>query len=195
MVYTDVFLSYSHLNKEFVRGLADTLQATGRVVWIDEKADQDNIPAGVDWWETIKDAIEKSAVFVFNISPGSLASFTCMMELDYARATGTRIITLKLSPYDIEKDLLVKLVNPRLNQTQHAMLNSRKPLDVGGENQRVLEQIQYIDFSDELKYDACMTELLTAISTDLDLNRGHAKWYDRAKDWELNSYDGSYLLD
>ncbi|MBC8097902.1 MAG: hypothetical protein H7Y11_00530 [Armatimonadetes bacterium] len=40
-----------------------------------------------------------------------------------------------------------------------------------------------------------MTELLNAISTDLDLNRGHAKWYDRAKDWELNDYDSSYLLD
>lgn len=74
-----VFLSYSHLDEEVVKVLADCLQLIHRDIWFDSHLD-----GGEIWWNAILKNILQSDVFIFALSDSSLASKACRLELDYA---------------------------------------------------------------------------------------------------------------
>ena len=66
----DVFISYAREDSGFVRTLFNALSEQDRKAWVDWK----NIPPSVDWKKEIFAAIESAFVFVFVISPDSIAS-------------------------------------------------------------------------------------------------------------------------
>jgi WD40 repeat protein len=88
----DVFISYSSSERDFVRGLQESLRATNREAWVDWT----HIPDAADWKQEIFDAIDAAHKFVFVISAASLASKMCREELDYAVAHGKRVIPIAL---------------------------------------------------------------------------------------------------
>jgi hypothetical protein len=87
---TDVFISYSRKDGEFMRLLHGKLQAAQRDVWVD----WEDIPATADWWAEIKSAIEAADAFAFIISSNSVRSEVCYREIQHAIDNNKRFIPL-----------------------------------------------------------------------------------------------------
>ena len=86
----DVFLSYSRRDARFATELAGALEQRGRTVWIDA----DDIAPGAPWREELGTAIEAAQVFVFVISPDSIASAECAVELARAIELNKRLVPI-----------------------------------------------------------------------------------------------------
>nr|RNJ71058.1 MAG: TIR domain-containing protein [Leptolyngbya sp. IPPAS B-1204] len=84
----DLFISYSHQDKEFVRRLWQVLQQSHKRIWWD----QDSIPLTAKWREEIQEGIEKSDNFVFLISPDSVNSAACHEEIEHAINLNKRLM-------------------------------------------------------------------------------------------------------
>lgn len=93
---TDVFVSYSRSDQEFVRALVAALASRGMKAWVDWAG----IPPTAEWLAEIHAAIEESDSFLFVISPGSSASAMCREELAYAETLGKRIVPLNVYVVD-----------------------------------------------------------------------------------------------
>ena len=89
---SEVFISYSRRDREFVQRLHDALAAAGRDAWVDWH----DIPPTAEWWQEVKAGIEGADTFVFVISPDSAASEVCQDEISYAAQNGKRIVPLVL---------------------------------------------------------------------------------------------------
>ncbi len=85
---TDVFISYSRKDSEFVHRLHDALHAIERDTWVDWQ----DIPLTAEWWDEIRRGIDAANNFIFVISPDSVTSPVCNNEVEYAVATHKRLI-------------------------------------------------------------------------------------------------------
>ena len=91
---TNVFISYSRINKPFTQKLVEALIGANREVW----ADWASIPPASDWDAEIKEGIQKTETVVFVLSPEWLESNECRKELDFALSMGKRLITILYLP-------------------------------------------------------------------------------------------------
>lgn len=87
---TDVFISYSRKDKDFVQILHQALTASKYDAWIDWQ----DIPLTADWWEEIKSGIEAADTFIFVISPDSIESRVCGEEIDHAVTNNKRLVPI-----------------------------------------------------------------------------------------------------
>jgi hypothetical protein len=87
---SDVFISYSRQESLFANRIADELEKNGRTVWIDRKG----IELTTDWWDEISRGIEGADNFVLVMSPSSLSSPVCHLEIELALKLTKRIIPL-----------------------------------------------------------------------------------------------------
>ena len=85
---SDLFLSYSRTDIDFVRRLDSALAARGKDVWVD----WEDIPLADDWREEIEEGIEGAGAFVAVLSPEWLRSAVCARELAYAIRHEKRLI-------------------------------------------------------------------------------------------------------
>ena len=87
--FQDVFISYGRRDSlEFASRLNRRLVDRGFTVWFD----YDDIPLGVDYQKQIDDGIERADNFLFIISPHSINSPYCRLELELALRHQKRII-------------------------------------------------------------------------------------------------------
>lgn len=100
----NVFISYSHHNKDFVQQLHSALEATGREVWVD----WESIPVAGDWWKEIQLGIELADTFLFVLSSDSVASKVCGQELEEALKHNKRLVPL------VFEDVPPEQVHPEL---------------------------------------------------------------------------------
>ena len=77
---SDVFISYSLRDIDFVRHLFDQLKTRDREAW----ADWQDIPPTADWLAEIYRGIEAADSFLFIISPDSVVSEICTLEIEHA---------------------------------------------------------------------------------------------------------------
>lgn len=101
---TDIFISYSRKDKEFVRKLHEALSKLNRDTWVD----WENIPLTADWWKEIEAGIEAANTFVFVISPDSISSQVCTQEIEHAVQCNKRLVPI------VRRDDEVKGVHPAL---------------------------------------------------------------------------------
>ncbi len=87
---TDVFISYSRKDKEFVQVLHQALTESKYEAWVD----WEDIPLTADWWEEIKAGIEAADTFIFVISPDSISSKVCGQEIDHAVSNNKRLVPI-----------------------------------------------------------------------------------------------------
>ena len=87
---SDVFISYSRKDKEFVHILHDALEKTQKNTWVDW---EDILPTS-EWWQEIESAIAGSDTFIFVITPTSIASEYCNKEVEYAYNLHKRILPI-----------------------------------------------------------------------------------------------------
>lgn len=100
---SDVFISYAHEDRDFVKRLETRLKQDGREVWVD----WEDIPGGVEWWEEIRAGIEGANNFAFIISPDSITSKVCRDEIEQALSANKRLIpVLYREPQDEQKGSL-----------------------------------------------------------------------------------------
>ena len=76
----EVSISYSCREIDFVRHLFDQLTACGREPW----ADWQDIPPTADWLAEIYSGFEAADFFPFIISPDSVMSEICTLEIEHA---------------------------------------------------------------------------------------------------------------
>src|SRR5579875_1114307 len=145
-----LFISYSRQDQEFVRRLYDALVADKHEVFVD----WESIPPSSQWLKEINEALDKSDVVLFVISPDSLASEMCQHELAYAEANKKRLIPL------IYREVLTTAVPPSL------------------------AAINWIFFRPADNFAAALATLEQAISTDLDFVKASTRFLVRAKEWE-----------
>ena len=94
---TQVFISYSRNDMEFVQRLATDLESAGFDVWWDLTDIQ-----GSDVWERrIEEGLRTSQYFIVVLTPASLESRWVRREYLSADNSGIKIIPLKLKPYNV----------------------------------------------------------------------------------------------
>lgn len=91
-----IFISYSHKDSAQMLRLASELKKYCNV-WYD-----DGIHAGNDWADKVADKLLNCALFLFLVSPNSLASDNCKDELALARDSGKPFINIRLSDISFE---------------------------------------------------------------------------------------------
>ncbi|HEY9735092.1 MAG TPA: toll/interleukin-1 receptor domain-containing protein [Trichocoleus sp.] len=157
----DVFISYSRRDKDFVQVLHQALSRSQYDTWVDWQ----DIPLTADWWEEIKSGIDAADMFVFVLSPDSVASRVCGEEVDYAVANQKRLVPIvRREGFDMEQ------VRPALGR--HNWLFFREGDD----------------------FDTAFEALVTTLKTDLDHARAHTRLLVRAREWQAKQRDPDYLL-
>ncbi len=88
--FSDVFVSYSRKDSDFVRHLSDSLIALEYEIWVD----WEDIPHTADWWAEIQAGIAAANTFLFVISPHSANSSVCRDEVEYAVQSNKRVVPI-----------------------------------------------------------------------------------------------------
>jgi hypothetical protein len=158
----DIFISYSRRDSEFVHKLVDVLQAKGRDIWVDF----DDIPFGSDWWAEIVSGVESSSAAIFCISPDSIQSQVCSLEIAQIIQNRKKLVPIVVREPGEHRDKLPQEVS----------------------------NLNWLFFTDEGKFDRSLTDLLEAIDTDLELEKDRTRLLVRAREWEQNGHNNSMLL-
>src|SRR5512134_2126385 len=87
-----LFVSYSRRDSVVARQLIESFRSIQQDVWVD----WESIPPAVDWLEQIFRGIEEADAFLFLISPDSIASEVCKVEVNHAAQNNKRIIPIVL---------------------------------------------------------------------------------------------------
>ena len=87
-----LFVSYSRKDSVAARKLIEAFRSIQQEVWVD----WESIPPAVDWLEQIFRGIEEADAFIFLISPDSIASEVCKVEIARAALNNKRIIPIVL---------------------------------------------------------------------------------------------------
>jgi hypothetical protein len=157
----NVFISYSRKDKEFAEKLVNALEAEGRDVWID----YEDIPFASEWWDEICGGIEASEAAVFIISPDSLESKVCGLEVNYAIKNNKRLIPI--------------LYREAQNRTN-------VPTEIS--------HLNWIYFNTPDIFDQSYKKLLETVDTNLSTLKQHTRLLIRAKEWEKKGHSTSLLL-
>jgi hypothetical protein len=86
----ETFISYSRRDAVFIEKLFNALKQNGIDCWLDKE----DIPKASQWKQEILVGIQFCQNFIYAISPDSIMSDYCDMELDHALALNKRIIPI-----------------------------------------------------------------------------------------------------
>lgn len=188
----DVFISYSRNDLEFVAQLRDALLSQTQEVWIDWEA----IPVSQAWWNEIEKGIANAKNFVIILSPNSMASPICHMELEYARQLKKRIIPVLHLNYQREESILD--ITRRLSSPDQHIVRQlwgiRQPYDLFDANEAEIKRINYFTFSPQDEFNAKFSQLMQIIRTDYAYKERHAALEQRAREWSREQRKRSFLL-
>ncbi len=95
----DVFISYSRRDSDFVDKLGEFLEREKITFY----RDTEDLPPAVIWRDDLKNAIIDADNIVFIVSPDSVGSVYCQMELDFADERKKRLIPIVLHKTDRKK--------------------------------------------------------------------------------------------
>jgi len=160
----DVFISYSRRDKAFTQKFHDALVQAGKDAWVD----WEGIPLTADWWIEIENGIEAANAFVFIISPDSVRSDVCRDEINYAVENNKRIIPI------LHREITETADKDRM----HPVISSHN----------------WIFFKEDASFEANIKTVVEALDTDLGHVREHTRLLIRAKEWDDNQRDKSFLL-
>ncbi len=156
----DIFISYARQDAAIVRRLHEALARQNRDVWVD----LEDIPPTAAWLEEIRTAIESADSFLFIISPDSIRSEVCRLELEHAVTHRKRLIPI------LHRETGHQAVPPEL-----AALN-------------------WIFLRDEDDFGQSLQRLVEAIDTDLGWVRTQTLLLTRALEWDRKGRNESLLL-
>ena len=147
---SDVFISYSRRDIDFVRHLFDQLTARDREPW----ADWQDIPPTADWLAEIYGGIEAADSFLFVISPDSVASEICTLEIEHAVKHNKRLVPVVWKEAE--------------DHQVHSAMTAHNWLFLRAEDD----------------FEANFELLIQALDTDLEHVREHTRLLTRAIEWD-----------
>ena len=186
---SDVFISYSRTDKDFVQRLFAALETSGRDAWVD----WEDIPFTADWWSEIKSGIEAANTFIFVVTPNSLSSAVCALEVAHAISNNKRLIPIVRATVD-EQKTFEQLAAYAVDENMSAHLAGRRLEEVAQQNWKELSRHNWIFFDKDDRFTPSFQALLTAIDTDLDYVRDHTRTLMRAHEWDRSGRNPSFLL-
>jgi TIR domain len=86
-----IFISYARHDRPAVEVLARDLERTRESVWMDNE-----LTGGQAWWDTILSQIRACDLYVLALSPESLRSRACRLELQYALAVRRPLLPVQI---------------------------------------------------------------------------------------------------
>ncbi|MDX1378188.1 MAG: toll/interleukin-1 receptor domain-containing protein, partial [Anaerolineales bacterium] len=99
-----IFVSYSRKDSKKAQKLIDALKDMGHDVWVDWES---ILPAS-DWLEQIFHGIEGADAFIFLVSPHSIKSEVCSVEVGHAVSNNKRIVPVvirQVKPEDTNEEI------------------------------------------------------------------------------------------
>lgn len=176
---TDVFISYSRTDGEFVRQLNNALKRRGHDTWVD----WEDIPRGEQWLNEIYSGIENADTFLCVVSRHSLSSEICNDEIAYALARNKRVMPLILER--IEGEVFNQVAGRWLTVSWEE--RARKNWDA-------IIHLNWLFFNDPAKFDQELDALVQAIETDQVHVKAHTRYLARALEWDRAGRKPSLLL-
>src|SRR5688500_18716044 len=144
-----LFVSYSRKDSVVARKLIDALKSNEQDVWVD----WEDIPPAADWLEQIFRGIEGSDAFIFLLSPDSIASEVCNVELKRAALNNKRIIPVVL------RDVEPKTTN------------------------EIIRKLNWTFMREQDNFEEGLAKIKVAIELDLPWVEEHNRLQARALDW------------
>jgi WD40 repeat protein len=161
---SDVFISYSRKDNDFVHFLHRKLVERGRDIWVD----WEDIPSSADWWKEVCTGIESADTFLFIISPDSVRSKICHDEIEHAVANNKRFLPI------LHRDLVEESDKAAMHQA--------------------ISSHNWIFFRESDGFDSAFEKLTNALDTDLSHVREHTRLLVRAIEWDQQNRNNSLLL-
>ena len=147
---TNVFVSYSRKDSAAARKLIEAFKTIELDVWVD----WEDIPPAVGGLDQILRGIEESDAFIFFISPDSVASEVCNVEVGHSGKNNKRIIPVVL------RDVDPKTVNPIIRDLNWIFIREQDGLEEG------------------------IKKIRTAIDLDIEWVEEHRRLQVRALEWD-----------
>ncbi|MDX2211778.1 MAG: TIR domain-containing protein [Oculatellaceae cyanobacterium bins.114] len=175
----DVFISYGRLDsKAFALKLYSQLAIAGYNIWLD----LNDIPVAVDFQEQIKDGIERSKNFLFVISPHSVNSVYCQLEIELALKYNKRIIPL-LHVEQINQEIW-RQRNPNGTDEQWEDYRARGLHSSYPNMHPAIQSINWVNFQNEVDgFDAALTNLKSALERHQSYVYHHTVLLSKALSW------------
>jgi WD40 repeat protein len=164
-VGTELFISYSRKDNDFVRKLNTKLQEAGKTVWYDQETQASSLNAsGVDFEQETFKGIDNADNFIFVVSPPSVASRYCGNEINHAASRGKRIIAV-----------LYREIDPN---TMPAALPA----------------VQGLEFSNRAEFEAAFLELVRTLERQKTYLHQHTEILAHALHWQQHQKAAQHLL-
>lgn len=188
--WQDVFISYGRADsRDFASKLTQRLGEAGLKVWFDFE----DIPLGVDYQKQIDDAIDKTDNFVFIISPHSVNSPYCQLELNLALERNKRVLSV-MHIAEISRETWQQRhpqgTDVEWQAYRAAGKHSSRPNMHPG-----IRKINWVSFQEGVDdFEKSLLDLLILFERDRDYVRQHTVLLNQALDWENNNRLSRYLL-
>ena len=148
----DVFISYSRKDIEFAQRIHHELEARDRQPWVDWQ----DIPPTAEWLDEVYAGIQAADTFLFIISPNSVVSEICTLEIEHAIQHNKRLVPVVLN--DVED----------------------------GQVHSAMSAHNWVFLREEDDFEANFELLIDALDTDLEYVREHTRLLTLAIDWDEN---------
>lgn len=155
-----VFISYSRKDKDFVHKLDDGLKKRGREAWVD----WEDIHPAEEFMQAIYSAIEGANAVIFVVTPDSVASKVCSLELAHAARHNKRLIPV-----------IARHVE-----------DSEVP--------EALAKLNWICCREDDDFEKALDQLIAALDTDLEWVHAHTRLLTRALEWQAKGKNNSFAL-
>ena len=149
----DVFISYSRKDIEFAQRIHHELEARDREPWVDWQ----DIPPTSEWVDEVYAVIQATDTFLFVISPDSVVSEICALEIEHAVKHNKRLVPVVLR--DVEDDQV------------HSVISAHN----------------WVFLREEDDFEANFELLIDALDTDLEYVKEHTRLLTRAIEWDENN--------
>lgn len=144
-----LFISYSRKDTQAAKKIVQAFEGSENDIWVD----WEDISPAADWMEQIQRGIEGVDAFLFLISPDSIASEVCKVEVTHAAKNNKRIIPI-----------VVRQVDPK------------DTLDI-------IRNLNWIFMRAEDKFEDALEKVETAINLDFEWVEEHNRLQIRALEW------------
>jgi tetratricopeptide (TPR) repeat protein len=188
----DVFISYSRANSAFAHKLADELKKRQYEVWVDIAG----IALTSQWWQEIQRGIESADNFALLMSPNSLGSPVCHLEIEYARKLNKRIIPINHIMVTDEEALTQMQKRVADDPYITELIGERNPDTLFHTNWQVISSINWFNYppDEDQRFYEKLPAFVEALQVDMAHVRQHTRLLTRSKDWLNNKKNPELLL-
>lgn len=163
-IHTDVFLSYTANESDFVRRLNEELQIHGKNTWFDQETI--NASSSAHFKQEAEQGVIEADNFIFILSPNSVQDADAKAELEKAAQINKRILAVvydEVQPWDV----------PEVLRSGVKTLNFER---------------ERMDFHE------AFSQLIRFLDSDSEHVRNHTRWGQEAKEWEERDRNEDFLL-